>query len=518
MNVFEISGPDGTVYEVEAESIEDAAAAVNSMGAPDKSWGQVLKENFLGDNDPNTQNLGEKVGSALNKAGEAMTFGLIGDEASAAVESLVPGVDYADRRQHYRQQEEVLERDNPGLALGAEIGGALAGAAIPGGAAGTLARGSGLMPRLAASTAAGAAGGATYGAMEGEGLEDRYDRAKIGGGIGAVGGVVAPILGAGVQRLADSKAMRGAIKTVTDNAPTTDELKALGRSLYQQVDDAGVRVNPGAVRDKMGEIADSLRGEGLKFDSVGKVMPASRAALGVADEVADTTANSVPFGDLDVARRAMGHAAGSNLTNAGDTRAATGALTALDDFVMKLGPEDIDAGDIQALQTALPKARDTWARMSRSQLLDDAIENAENYQSGKASGLANQFRRILNNNKLKRGFSDAEIKVMRRVVDGTMPEKILRYLGSGLGMTAQVLGGGVAGMGGGPLGGIGGALAGTATAAGTRRASEAITQRNAEIARRLVAGGGLPKLPVASDQSRRIAEELLRRTGAVVPQ
>ena len=144
MAIFEISGSDGTVYEVEAETIEAAASAVSSLSTPEKSWGQTLKENLIGDNDPNSQNFGEKVGSALNKAGEAMTFGLIGDEASAAVESAIPGVTYNDRLNHYRGQEEVLERDSPGLALTSEIGGAVAGAMLPLGAAATLGRGAGL--------------------------------------------------------------------------------------------------------------------------------------------------------------------------------------------------------------------------------------------------------------------------------------------------------------------------------------------------------------------------------------
>jgi len=208
-------------------------------------------------------------------------------------------------------------------------------------------------------------------------------------------------------------------------------------------------------------------------------------------------------------RRYIGSAAGSNLGNRGDTRAATRALTQLDDFVQDLGPDDVDAGDIEALQEALPKAREIWSRMSRSQLVDDAIDNSENYLSGQASGLRNQFKRIVSSEKLRRGFSEDEIKAMRRVANGTLPVQVLNYLGSGLGMMMQAGAGGVAG-------GLPEALGGAATGMASRKGAEAITRRNADLARALIASSE-NTLPVASDRSRGIAEALLRRTTATGP-
>jgi hypothetical protein len=117
----------------------------------------------------------------------------------------------------------------------------------------------------------------------------------------------------------------------------------------------------------------------------------------------------------------------------------------------------------------------------------------------------------LNNSKLRAGFSNAEIKMIRRVVNGTLPEQIMNYLGSGLGMIAQ---GAVGGM----LGGVPGMLAGGALGAGSRMAAERMIGRNAEIARALVASGKVPQLPVASPAVRSITEALARRTGAAVPQ
>lgn len=510
MATFEISGSDGTVYEVEADSIEAAARAVGALGSKEKSWGQVLKENLFGDDDPNSQNWGEYIGSALNKAGESATFGLIGDETSAAAESILPGVNYDDRRDHYRQQERVLERDNPGTALGADVGGAVLGAMLPFGTIGTLGKGAGLGTRMAASGVAGAGMGGTYGFMEGEGLDERMAGAGAGATLGGIAGSAAPAIGSGAQKVADSYARRGAIAAAARGAPTTEALRAQGRAAYQAIDDAGVRVRPDRVRSAMDDIAAQLRGEGAGYTGAEKVLPASRSIMDATQDVG-AKSNTVPFNELDMFRRYMGNAAASNPANRADTRAATEAMGKMDDFISALGPDDIDAGDVRALQEMLPKARDLWARMSRSQTIDDAISASEDYLSGQASGLRNQFKRIINSPALSRGFSDAEKKVMRRVINGSISERALNLLGGGMGQLMQV----GAGIG---LGGLPGAMIGMATGAGFRKASEAVARKNAEIARAIIANGGMPQLPVASDSVRQIVEALTRRTGAAAPQ
>lgn len=499
-----------------AKRAADIAAKMKGQQpeSPQKSATQGVSEFFFGDDDDATQNLGEKIGTALNKAGESLSFGLVGDEASAALAAAIPGGrDYNERLAFERQQEKLLEKTNPGAALVADVGGAVLGAALPVGAIGTLGRGAGLMSRIGASGVAGAGMGATAGFMEGEGTEDRLAQGGSGAAIGGALGTAAPIIGAGVQKLADNRVANRAIREAVKRAPTSEQLRAEGRAAYQAIDDAGVSVRPEVVQNKTAEIARLLADEGV--DPI--LTPnANRVASRFAD--VGQGANTVPFSELDKLRRIAGNAAGANPANRPDVRLSNMARDGIDDLVNNLGPDDVDAGDLETLKTMLPKARDLWARMSRSQLLDDAIDASENYQSGAASGLRNQFRRIVNSPKLKSGFSDAEIKMMRRVVNGTLPEQIVNYLGSGLGMMTQMAAGGAAGTLGGPAGTIAGLAAGTATAAGSRKLAENIVRRNAEIARALVASGKVPQLPVASDASRRIAEQLMRRSSTVAPQ
>lgn len=499
-----------------AKLLEEARkrGLVEGSAPQPKSMGQNVKEFFFGDNDPTTQNTGEKIGTLVNKGIESMTFGLLGDEANAALAGAIPGgMGYDERLAYDRQQEAMMRESNPGAMLGAEVAGGVAGAFLPGGAIGTLGKGAGRVARIAASGAAGAGMGATYGFMEGEGGRDnRISDALTGGVIGLGAGVIAPTIGAGFQKFADGRAANRAIKEAVKSAPTTADLRAQGRAAYDAIEGAGVTIKPERVANLTDEIANALRGEGAAYTGADRVLPGSSAILNAVPEVG-AGANTVPFNELDMFRRyANNAAAGAAATNPNDARIASGVVERLDDFVMGLGPDDIDSGDVAVLQELLPKARNLWSRMSRSDLIDSAIEAGNNnYRTGAASGVRAQFQRILNNPKLIRGFSDAEKKMIQRVVNGTLPEQIVNYLGSGLGMMTQ---GAVGGM----LGGIPGLILGGAVGAGARKVSEGIVNKNAEIARALVASGRVPQLPVASPANRAIAEALVRRTGAVGPQ
>lgn len=495
-----------------------AMAEAQRRGLPVKRGiGAAIMDNLVG-RDDGVQSYGETLGAMLNKAGEAMTFGLVGDEASAAVAGAIPGgMGYDQRLAYERQQEANMERDNPGLALGAEIGGGVLGALLPGGAIGTLGRGAGMGARVAASGAAGAGAGGVYGFMEGEGSQGRIEGAQSGATWGLAGGIAAPVVGAAGQKIADKVVGNRAIRMATASAPTTDELRAAGNAAYDAVDGAGVQIKPEAFDRTRATVLEALRGR-TGFDELpgpGSLTPNSARVMQIMDEASGRMAQeptaALPFRSLDQMRRQAGTAAG-NIANKGDQKAGMTIIEGLDDFIQRLGPDDVVAGDVNALKDAIPNAREIWGRMSRSQLIDDAMAQEGNYLSGGASAIRNQFAKILRNDKLSRGFSEAEKAAMRRVVQGTMPEQIMNLLGGGIGQLAQI----GAGFG---VGGVPGALLGAGGAALARKGSEGITRKNAEIVRALVANGRLPdQLPVASEQTRRIIEALTRRAGAEAPQ
>lgn len=231
MGEFIVTGPDGRKFRVHGDTAEGAAKAVAQMTA--KPLGRRIAENIVGDGDPTTQNFGERVGSMLNSTGEAMTFGYIGDEASAKASALLPGgMGYEDRLAHERQQQAIFERDNPGLALTSQI----AGGMIAPVAATTS---------LPAAIGLGAFGGASYGFMEGEGREDRLRGLGYGALFGGALGAAGIPLGRVVQWAGrkGGKALRRmfADKRIFDGKNLTDEgrdlLEAAGYNIDELSDD-----------------------------------------------------------------------------------------------------------------------------------------------------------------------------------------------------------------------------------------------------------------------------------------
>ena len=142
--------------------------------------------------------------------------------------------------------------------------------------------------------------------------------------------------------------------------------------------------------------------------------------------------------------------------------------------------------------------------MSKSQKIDDAIAAGDDYVSGTTSGIRNQFSKILKNPKLSAGFSDVEKAVMRRVVKGTLPEQFVHLASSGLGKMLNFLGGAT-------TGGVGGAATSVGISAGLGKASEAIVRKNAEIARALMASGGMAAPVKSQSAAPAILEALLMK-------
>lgn len=495
--------PERLAAASEADAIANNAIR-DSMGT-----GHKIKDFIVGTND-GVQSPGEALGTWLGRAGETMTLGTVGDEASAAAYAMLPGRTYDSELERLRANEANMSTagrvsaDIAGAILPAFTGFGLASTAPTIG--GTIARGA----------AIGGLQGGTMGFMEGEGgIQDRMDNATSGFGLGAaLGGIIAPIAGAITSKVAQNRANNSAIAAAAKGAPDTDQLRAAGNAAYKAVDDAGVQIRPEALEVTRKRILDALRAN-TGFDELpgpGSLTPNSARTMEIMGQagarMADDPTAALPFRSLDQMRRQAGAAAG-NIANKTDQKAGTTIIEGLDDMVNRLGPDDVVAGDVNALQAAIPKAREIWSRMTKSQMVDDAIESgSNNYLGGAGSGIRNQFASILRNKKLSRGFSDLELAAMRRVVNGTLPEQIVNLLGGGMGQLATMGGSAV-------MGGLPGFLAGTALAGAARKGSEAIVTRNAELARALIANGGRGSLPQISQTPRAAIEALIRRSAEV---
>ena len=449
--------------------------------------------------------------------GKAAAFGAMqglgfnfGDEAIGGIAGAANAMGFGDGTDAQFATEKAREmdrraQDNPWAYYGGYIPGAVASSLSIGKALGLKApmTTKGVMAQGAA--VGGAEGGVSgFGAGQ-DGLGNRMTSARDNALLGAaLGGIVAPALGAGVQKGLQWNANRKAIADAIRGAPSTADLRAAGNAAYKAVDDAGVVVRPEAFSGMVDDVTGTMRRAGLD-EGMGSLTPQSSRVATIMEDAATKPNNAgVPFSEIDLLRRKAGVPA-ANMSVPLESSLGTQAIGSIDDFVRNLSPEQVAAGDAKALPGLIDKARETWARMSKSQMIDDAMEASQNYLSGSASGIRNQFSRILKSPKLSRGFSDLEKAAMRRAVNGSASEKMLNLLGGGMGQLATM---GV----GGATGGIPGMMIGGGIASLARRGSEALAGKNAEIVRALVASGKSGALPQVSGTPRSMIEALIRRS------
>lgn len=458
-----------------------------SAAKPARGIGQRLYDNIIGDPNDGVQSTGEQLGTWLNRAGESMTLGVVGDEASAAAYSALPGRTYEGERDRFRQNEADMSTVG---RLTADLTGAL----VPGvGAAGLIGQAASVPGRIATGAAAGAGMGAIQGFAEGEGgLDSRIESGRNNALLGGAVGAAIPAVGAGFRSVARGRA----IDRVANSAQTSAQLKAAGREAYQAVDDANVQIRPEAFDRFRARAAETLRNN-TGYDELpgAGVTPRTARVMQTMDEasarMADEPTAALPFRSLDQARRRAG-AAAQNFAEKADQQAGTTLIREIDNFVQSLGPDDVAGGDVGTLKSAISKAREIWAQARKSELIDNAIDQSGNYLSGGASGVRNQLARILRNKKLSSGFNDAEREVLRRVINGGFFEQVIHMAGGRLGQTVGTgLAAGVGGAGGGGLGALLGAGAGAAIAGGARTASNALAMRGIDQARGLINSGAL---------------------------
>lgn len=217
MPIFEIQGPDGATYEVDAPD-ENAAVSgfQQAMGAsaprvdPATNQPAGVPEYVppgVEGYDPQTgevSNSYSRLGSAGMGAADATTFGW-GDELASYLGSGLTGVPRAQVLREMRGDAEQAQADNPGSYLAGQIGGGLAQGVATGGAGfGTnAARGGASLGRIAAGSALdGVIYGGAYGAGSADGNgSDRLKEGLKGAITGGIIGGALPLAVAGANKV-----------------------------------------------------------------------------------------------------------------------------------------------------------------------------------------------------------------------------------------------------------------------------------------------------------------------------
>lgn len=252
----------------------------------ERTLGQRLYDNIVGDPNDGVQSTGEALGTWLNRAGESMTLGVVGDEASAAVTGQLPGRSYENELARYRANEE-------GMSTLGRVSADLSGAIVPGLAGlGVVSGAATPLGAMGRGALMGAGAGAVQGAMEGEGgAVNRFLSGVVGGGLGGAAGALIPAVAAGAKG-----AYRAGAEALANRRAGAEAAKGLG-------------VSPRSAR---------TLGEVLGLDDAASM----RAAIGRAGDNA-MLADSGPAaaGALDAAMQSPGRAARTAQSRI-DTRAA----------------------------------------------------------------------------------------------------------------------------------------------------------------------------------------------------
>lgn len=435
-----------------------------------KSAGAFAKDFAVGDGDPAAESTGERFGrkaaTLMNMGGEALTLGLVGDEASAKADELIGRGSYDERLAQYRGQEEQMRAEHPLISLGAEVAPAML---LP--AVGIAQKGS-MLGKAARGFTGGVLSGSTYGFMEGEGdLANRVKRSRDVGLLAGAFGAATPFAVRGVERFLDKRAAAAAKNAAIKNAPDGDDLRAMAGPIFQRADSVDLPRAPLAAATQ--QASDTISSRGVNP----KRMPVSASLIDDLTDMATDPASTIKFGELNDIRGQTAAARGG-FNNPMEQRGGGIIADAIDNFVDSVDP---------ALSKEIGEARNMWARLRKSELIEEAFMRAENQASGFENGLRVQIRAILNNKKKRAGFTAAEIDAMEQIVRGTKFGNILKKvskLGFGRGQQTNVL----SGTAGTAVFGPASLLAGQAASIG----AEALTNKGAQNLLGLVRAGGVP--------------------------
>lgn len=342
----------------------------------------------------------QQIPAALNKAGESLTMGLVGDEAAAAFDSVIGRGSYEERLQFYRDQEAQLDKDNPALATAAALGGALLGP-------GKLARGINSV-RGAATVAAGSS--AVEGFMEGEGgAANRGIEAATSAGVGFLTG--------GLVSFATKGASAGTKKLFqkVEERPSIDALKGAVRAAYNDVRRSGFKFTG----DDMTALSRRLNrlSRTARWDVDTELDDGAIRVLRTLERRSD---KPLTLNNLDKMRQRFW-----DIYRKSDEPFVLEAIGEIDALIAKKA----DGNEL------MQAARAANSRYAKAQLLDNAFRKArlQTASTGSGGNILNKYRqavtRIVTNPNEARWFTPDEIKVMESFIEGDVAENTLRRVG-----------------------------------------------------------------------------------------
>ena len=211
--------------------------------------------------------------------------------------------------------------------------------------------------------------------------------------------------------------------SVVKTAPSAEQLSQTSRNLFTSAKESGVELNAKDFATNMASIGKDLRNEG--YDP--RLYPKLSVAL---DEM---TQAGIPkdFNELSTLRKFIQGAQKS--VDADERRLATILKNDFDSYVANIPESSVVGGNKEGLKQ-WKEARDTYAKLSKSEIFSDMLENAQLDKSkfsmsGMENSLAQQLRQLAKNDKKMRLFTEAEQAEIKQAAKGGMGQNVLRFVG-----------------------------------------------------------------------------------------
>ena len=200
--------------------------------------------------------------------------------------------------------------------------------------------------------------------------------------------------------------------------PTAEELLAQSKANYEILDKSGFQLDNGLFKKHMASLPAKLRSE------VGYVESVNPKVAGAFKELLSDAPKDVA--EITALRKIIGGAAGS--ADKSERMAAMKLLDEFDTYVLNAPPSAIISGDAKAMD-AWKAARADYAKVKKSELIEDIVARAEVSQSGKEPSIAQGLSALAKNDKKMRFFTAEEQDAIREAAKGGTLQSLMRTIG-----------------------------------------------------------------------------------------
>jgi len=427
MPIFEIQGPDGATYEVDAPDENAALQGYQSMAGGQQAPEAPKDLSSMKQAAPEARPSYD--GGSFMASTEGSQAGLMGgydDEITAGMLAPVDaaidwfkGDGFDMGRAYTRKQKALDERkqarrdEHPIASTVGEIAGgvALGGGAAKAGLTVAAKPAASLIGNIGRGAVEGAGYGALYGSGEakpGERLEGAGKGALVGAGAGGIVGAAGGLLG----RRAAQKALPA--------APTADDVAAQAQALYRASEAQGVTFSQPAIK---------RLSNNLKY-SAGRINDRLRPiTAGFMDDIDAMAGGNMSLEAFDEFRKSLNQSINKAMPD--DARTLSSMKRIVDGFADNISPAEMTGG-APGLEM-LKSARQMWSRAKKAEVIEKImdvadVQTGQYTQSGLANTITKEMRKLYKQivkGKSSHAWTKEEIGLIRQMASGGSSSRLV---------------------------------------------------------------------------------------------